>query len=159
MSFLNILKRKNTRNIVAPCDGQCYSITLVDDDVFSKKIMGDGIAFSTKSNRIVAPIDGEIKSVFPGGHAYNITNDKGLSLVIHIGLDTVTLKGDGFDVQVLENQRVKKGDLLCLIDLEKLKKIDEKLPIMLVNVNKDMDIDFISDYGECVEGNTVVANY
>lgn len=158
MNLFNIRKHKKSGEIVAICTGNMYPIENVNDDVFSKKILGDGTAFEITGNQIVSPVDGVIDSIFPGGHAYNIVSDDNIPLMIHIGLDTVNLNGEGFDVKVTGKQRVKKGKILCIVDTEFLKSKNSDFPIMLVNLDQKRKITFY-DLEKVEEGSTIIGCY
>ncbi|EFY08313.1 PTS glucose transporter subunit IIA [Erysipelothrix rhusiopathiae] len=101
--------------------GIARSLTAVPDQVFSQKMMGDGYALELTEGTITAPVSGEVTMIFPTGHAFGITTDAGLELLIHIGIDTVELKGEGFDAVVKQGDKVKQGDVLTHVDLEFIK--------------------------------------
>lgn len=94
--------------IAAPLKGEVVALENVNDPVFSSGAMGKGSAIKPSGNRVVAPFDGEVQIAFPTGHAYGLKSDKGAEVLIHIGIDTVSLDGKGFDAKVQANQRVKK---------------------------------------------------
>lgn len=102
--------------LLAPLTGEAISLEKVPDDVFSKKVMGDGIAIIPKSEMVVAPLDGEIVVVADTKHAYAIASDDGLEVLIHIGLETVGLQGEGFTSLVKAGDRVEKGMPICKLD-------------------------------------------
>lgn len=101
--------------------GVVKSLTDVPDPVFSNKLMGDGYATAIEDGNIYAPISGKLSAVFPTGHAYGIKSSSGVEVLIHIGIDTVSLEGKGFDVKVKQGDMVKRGDLLVTVDLDYLK--------------------------------------
>jgi PTS system glucose-specific IIA component len=90
----------------------------VPDPVFSGKLMGDGIAFLPSEGVVVAPADAEVIQVFHAKHAFGLRTNLGVELLIHIGLETVNLKGEGFEPHVVEGQKVKAGDKLVTFDLD-----------------------------------------
>jgi PTS system glucose-specific IIA component len=104
--------------LMSPMTGNVVSLDEVPDPVFSQKMMGDGVAFSPSEGRVVAPVDAKIISVFPTKHAIGLEAAGGLELLIHVGLDTVNMKGEGFNVHVAEGDFVKKGDVLLTYSLE-----------------------------------------
>lgn len=108
------------KEFLMPIDGEIINLEKVPDEVFSQKMMGDGFAINPSSGKVYSPIDGEIKTAFPTGHAVGISNSK-LEILIHFGMDTVNLKGEGFDLKVAVGDTVKKGDLLIDIDLKSIK--------------------------------------
>lgn len=115
--MLNIFKKKKAFTLSSPADGQMISIEKVQDDAFSTKSMGDGFAIQYTGKKIVSPVDGVIAVCFPTGHAIGIkSQDK--DILIHIGIDTVELNGEGFDVKVKPEMSVHKGDTLVEVDAE-----------------------------------------
>lgn len=102
----------------APLTGEVTPLSEVPDQVFSEKMMGDGIAIKPSQDEVRAPFNGKIQMIFPTKHAIGLVSDSGLELLIHIGLDTVKLNGEGFTLHVEEGQEVKQGDLLINFDLD-----------------------------------------
>ncbi|WP_025362709.1 PTS sugar transporter subunit IIA [Spiroplasma culicicola] len=113
--------------VFAPVDGEIIDLSTVQDDVFAEKMLGEGLAFVPANGEFVAPIDGKLVTVFPSGHAYGIATKSGVEILLHIGLDTVSLDGEGFDVKVKQDQTVSVGDLLVNVDIENVSK---KVPSM-----------------------------
>ncbi|APE87292.1 PTS transporter subunit IIABC [Staphylococcus aureus] len=102
----------------APLTGEVIPLSEVPDQVFSEKMMGDGIAIKPSQGEVRAPFNGKVQMIFPTKHAIGLVSDSGLELLIHIGLDTVKLNGEGFTLHVEEGQEVKQGDLLINFDLD-----------------------------------------
>ncbi|MEO4525446.1 glucose-specific PTS transporter subunit IIBC [Staphylococcus aureus] len=102
----------------APLTGEVTPLSGVPDQVFSEKMMGDGIAIKPSQGEVRAPFNGKVQMIFPTKHAIGLVSDSGLELLIHIGLDTVKLNGEGFTLHVEEGQEVKQGDLLINFDLD-----------------------------------------
>ncbi|MEZ1957705.1 glucose-specific PTS transporter subunit IIBC [Staphylococcus aureus] len=102
----------------APLTGEVTPLSEVPDQVFSEKMMGDGIAIKPSQGEVRAPFNGKIQMIFPTKHAIGLVSDSDLELLIHIGLDTVKLNGEGFTLHVEEGQEVKQGDLLINFDLD-----------------------------------------
>lgn len=119
--MFGFLKRK-AREIKAPVDGQVVALESVDDEVFSQKLVGDGVAIIPMSNVFTAPIDGIVSKIFPSNHAYSIKNTKDLEVMVHIGLDTVALGGKGFERLANEGDEVKAGDAIIRVDLAYLRE-------------------------------------
>ena len=110
--MFHFLKGKNKENVLyAPCKGKVVPLSEVPDPTFSEKILGDGFAVIPSEGKIYAPTDGEIAMVFDTLHAITLTSSSGTEILIHIGLDTVTLKGAPFTAHVAAGDQVKKGDL------------------------------------------------
>lgn len=108
---------KTGKEIGAPMAGRCVPIQEVPDPTFAEGILGQGVAIQPTDGKVYAPADGEITTLFPTGHAVAMTADSGAELLIHIGLDTVKLKGSAFTIHGKEESKVKKGDLLIEADL------------------------------------------
>ncbi len=119
--MFGFLKRK-MRVIKAPVDGEIVALESVDDEVFSQKLVGDGVAIIPVSNIFTAPIDGKVTKIFSTNHAYSIKSDKYLEVMVHIGLDTVELNGVGFERLVKEGDEVTCGDGIIKVDLEVLRE-------------------------------------
>jgi len=114
--MFGFLKRK-VRDIYAPVDGQIVALESVDDEVFSTKMVGDGVAVIPVSGNFTAPIDGVVSKIFSTNHAYSIKSDKDLEVMVHIGLETVSLNGKGFTRIANEGDRVQAGDTIVEVDL------------------------------------------
>ncbi|MFA7744452.1 glucose-specific PTS transporter subunit IIBC [Salinicoccus roseus] len=110
------------KDIYSPIEGEAVELTEVPDQVFSEKMMGDGVAIKPKSGTVRAPFDGEVVTDFPTKHALGLTNEGGLELLVHFGLDTVNLKGEGFDLKVAAGDKIKKGDVLMEVDLDYIRE-------------------------------------
>lgn len=110
--------KKNKLKFVSPVKGILKSLDKVNDESIAHRDLGDGFAVEPRDGKIVAPVDGEVALVFKTLHAIIIKNDDGPDVLIHIGLDTVTLKGEGFKSFCTVGQQVKKGDLLMEVDFE-----------------------------------------
>lgn len=129
----NLFKKKET--FIAPVSGKLIPITEVNDQVFSQKLMGDGFAIVPSDGTVYAPLSGTISFCFPTKHAVGIKTDKGIEILIHMGLDTVELKGEGFNSYVSEGQKVKQGDKLAVMDLEAIKAKGYDCTVMIILPN------------------------
>ncbi|MBV9712023.1 MAG: PTS glucose transporter subunit IIA [Ktedonobacteraceae bacterium] len=112
--------------ILAPLDGTVIELENVPDEVFAQKMAGDGVAIDPSGQVAVAPITGKLAKLFPGGHAFGITADNDIELIIHIGLDTIELKGKGFENIATEGQTVEAGTPIVRLDratIESLGKV------------------------------------
>src|SRR5436305_13122051 len=96
-------------HVLAPLDGTVVGLEDVPDEVFAQKMAGDGVAIDPSGSVAVAPISGDLVKLFPGGHAFGISTSEGVELIVHIGLDTIELKGEGFENIATEGQQVKAG--------------------------------------------------
>ncbi|MGM0793199.1 MAG: glucose-specific PTS transporter subunit IIBC [Bacillota bacterium] len=121
---------------VSPIKGEIKPITDVPDAVFSGKMMGDGFAIVPSEGTIVSPVDGKIVNLFPTKHALGLLSDSGREILIHVGIDTVNLKGQGFETLVKENDRVEKGQPLLKVDLDFVKENAPSImtPIVFTNL-------------------------
>ena len=124
-----------TSDICSPLTGQVKDITTIEDDVFSSGMLGQGIAIEPTDGQVLSPVDGVVTSVFPTKHAIGVTSDDGVEILIHIGIDTVSLNGEGFESFVKQNDRVQKGDLMLRVDLDKIKAAGLSVitPIVVTN--------------------------
>jgi len=114
--MFGFLKRK-TREVLSPVDGKVVEIERVDDEVFANKMVGDGVAVIPMSDTFCAPIEGTVSKLFSTNHAYSIKSSKDLEVMVHIGLETVALKGQGFERLVNEGDKVKAGEPIIRVDL------------------------------------------
>lgn len=129
--MLNFLK-KNEKSIVAPVTGIFEKLEELSDPVFSKRMMGRGFAIEAKNETIVSPIDGFVSSIFPTKHALGIKTKSGIELLVHVGIDTVELNGEGFDIKVQEGQKVKAGNTLMNIDFVVFEKNHKPKDVIIV---------------------------
>lgn len=102
--------------VLAPLDGTVVDLETVPDEVFAQKMAGDGVAIDPSGQIAVAPVSGTLVKLFPGGHAFGISTPDGVDLIVHIGLDTVELKGKGFQNIAIEGQQVKAGTPIVRFD-------------------------------------------
>lgn len=123
--------------LAAPVDGECVAVENIKDPVFSSGALGKGVAFIPENGEIKAPADCEITMVADTGHAVGFTTDNGAEVLIHIGMDTVEMKGKGFSVHVKEGQKVKKGQLLVTVDLAAVKAAGFETTTPMVVTNSD----------------------
>lgn len=138
-----MLKKDNNRMFIgSPIEGEAVSLKEVNDPTFAQEMLGKGIAIKPSNGRVVAPIDGEITILFETKHAISIVSEQGIELLIHIGLDTVNLKGENFKTYVKAGDKVKSGDLLIEFDIEKIKEAgyDTITPIVICNTFDFTDV-------------------
>ena len=115
------LFKAKKENIVSPVDGDVVELEDVPDEVFSTKLAGDGLAIIPRSNTFVAPVSGVVTKIFSTNHAFSIQTKSGLEVLVHIGLDTVELKGEGFKRLVEEGEKVSSGKPIIFADIEFIK--------------------------------------
>ena len=137
--MFNFFKKKqdNAFFLGAPAKGKAVDLKEVNDPTFSTGMLGQGVAVIPSEGKIYAPADGEIVMVFDTLHAVSMTADNGVEILIHVGLDTVELKGNGFEGHVKAGDKVKKGDLLLTVDLEAVKEAgyDIITPMLVCNTD------------------------
>lgn len=124
---------KKKIKLTSPMTGEIVDITDTSDPVFSGKMVGDGVTIIPTDGDVLAPMDGKIIQMFDTGHALAIESN-GIQVLIHIGLDTVELNGQGFTKIAHEGQEVKQGDLLIKVDLEKIKALGKSIESPMVIV-------------------------
>jgi len=129
------VKSGETDTFYSLANGQVEDIEKVSDPTFAQKMLGDGFAVVPTDGKIVAPVDGTIETIFPTKHALGIKTANGLEILVHMGIDTVQLKGEPFDIKVTEGQTVKHGDQLAQVDLDKIEKAGKKTDMMVVITN------------------------
>jgi PTS system D-glucosamine-specific IIC component len=149
---------ENMGEFVAPIEGEIVSLSEVPDQVFSQKMMGDGFAILPSSGKIVAPCDGKIETLFPTKHAIGLTSTSGHEILIHIGIDTVELKGEGFTSHVKQGDQVKKGQHLLDVDLDFLKKHAPSIvtPIIFTNLKEGEKVTVLKQGMVKLEENQIV---
>lgn len=159
--FSNFFKNSNNSfnekiDIFSPLSGEIVNIEDVPDEVFSKKIVGDGIAILPTSNVLLAPINGKIGKIFETLHAFSIKSNNGIELFVHFGIDTVSLKGSGFKKISEENTTVHIGEPIISIDLPFLKKSAKSIltPVIISNMEKFKTI--IKNSGSVTAGKTII---
>ena len=126
-----------TDEVHSVADGEVINIEDVKDPVFSQKMMGDGFAVEPENGHIVSPVAGKVTSVFPTKHALGLVTENGLEVLVHIGLDTVSLEGKPFEVKVTEGQTVAAGDLLVEADLDAIRAAGRETSTIVVFTNAD----------------------
>ncbi|ABS24028.1 PTS sugar transporter subunit IIA [Bacillus cytotoxicus] len=129
--------KTNEETIVAPLTGEVKNIEEVPDPVFAGRMMGDGIAIVPTEGVVVSPVDGEIVQLFHTKHAVGIKAKNGTEILIHVGLETVKMEGEGFEAHVSEGQAVKKGDKLISFDLEIIREKAKSTITPVVITNTD----------------------
>lgn len=141
--------------MTSPMTGKVIPLSQVPDEVFSSGAMGEGIAIEPSDNKLVAPFDGAVIMIAPSKHAIGLRSDSGIELLIHIGLDTVTLDGQPFTLHVKDGDKVKKGDLIAEFDLESIKQANLKTitPIIITNSHAYKKV-----IAEDVQSSTVTTN-
>lgn len=136
------------RKILAPVKGKVIPLEQVPDEVFAQKVLGDGVGIIPEEGKIYSPVDGKITTITDTLHAYGFETEDGIQMIVHFGLETVSLKGKGFTSKVKVGQKVKAGDLIAEVDLEYLKEqnVETITPVIVCSgINTE---DMIFEYGE-----------
>lgn len=131
--------------ILAPLTGKAVPLSEVPDPVFSEKVLGDGVAIIPAEGKIVSPVDGEISTVAETGHAYGFTSENGQEVLVHVGLETVSLNGECFKIYGKAGDKVKAGDLVAEVDLEYLKEkeINPITPVLICSDTEGKELQYI----------------
>lgn len=149
--MFNIFKKKKYVDIYSPINGRLLKIEDVPDPVFSRKMVGDGVALEPTEGIVYSPVNGTLIQLFPTKHALGIKTEEGLEILIHIGMDTVEMKGNGFESFVSEGEKVKIGNKLLKFDMELVKK-EHPLTSPIIITNMDIVDKIVKEsYGEEVK--------
>ncbi len=137
VTIINNTQVEKTKELVAPMNGEYKDISESTDEAFSSKAMGDGLSIMPTDGKVYAPFDGKILMIFPTKHAIGLQSNDGIEVLIHCGINTVTLEGKPFNVHVNADQLVKKGDLLLEMDLEQVKNSNCSIETLMVVTSSD----------------------
>lgn len=143
--------------ICAPLEGEMRVLSEIEDPVFSSEALGKGCAIEPSKGEIVAPFDGTIEQVAETSHAVGLMGDNGVEVLIHVGMDTVELKGKGYDPKVKVGDKVKKGQLLLKFDMAAISAAGYKLttPVVVTNTDDFTSVEPIAT-GKVTEGQDIV---
>jgi PTS system D-glucosamine-specific IIC component len=138
----SVIEFQETNLFVAPVQGNLLPLAAVPDEVFSKKMLGDGFAIDPTSGEVVSPISGEVATLFPTKHAIGIIDANGREVLIHFGIDTVHLQGNGFKSLVKQGEKVIAGQKILKVDLELVrgKALSVITPIVFTNLKESQTI-------------------
>lgn len=128
---------KKEMDFYSPVDGKVVPLNHVNDSVFARGMMGTGFAIEPTDEIIYAPFDGEITVLFPTGHAIGLKSKEGVEVLLHIGIDTVELKGEGFHIQCSQGDQVQKGSTLLKVDLETVRAHGKESICIVIFPNKE----------------------
>lgn len=149
MGLFDMFKKKNDEKksvvICSPLSGELASIDQTPDEAFASKMMGDGVVIIPSDGEVVAPFDGKVEMVFPTKHAIGLSSNDGVQILIHFGIDTNSLDGEGFEVFVEQGQEVKKGQKLLNADIDfiKSKGISTHVPVVFTELAEDKTINIL----------------
>ncbi|PID98435.1 MAG: PTS glucose transporter subunit IIA [Actinomycetales bacterium] len=147
----------NSITLTAPLTGMAIPIEMVPDPIFANKIVGEGIAIDPLSNELLAPCDGEVVLVHTFGHALTLLHHSGIEVLLHVGLDTADLKGEGFEVLVKAGDQVKTGDLLMKFELSVMTEKSKNTLTQIVITNTDKLRSFTTNTGFMEAGKNQLA--
>lgn len=152
-------KKNKFKNIVSPLNGKLCKLEEVPDEVFSQKMLGDGVAVIPTDGTICSPVAGVVSQITDTLHAYCITSDDGLDILIHFGIDSVKLKGEGFEVLVKEGDKVTPGTPICKANIELIKEKGYNLhtPVLITNMDEIKNIKTLE--GEVKAGESNIIEY
>ena len=155
--FFKKKKEDNILRLVSPLKGEAVEISTVNDPTFAEKMVGDGVAIKPSDGLVCSPVDGTVGMVFDTKHAISITSDKGVEILIHVGLDTVKLNGEPFEAFVDAGDEVKCGDKLLKADLEAIKEAgyDTITPVVVCNTDDYESINCVK-FGEVEVGDELL---
>ena len=152
-------KKEKNNKLYAPLKGEAVLLENIEDPMFAQKILGDGIAIEPSEGKVYSPADGTVSMIADTKHAIGINTQDGLELLIHIGMDTVALKGEGYIPKVEAGASVKKGDLLMEFDMDFIKEKGYSCVTPMIVTHMD-DIKGVTPHaGAAVPGETVVVEY
>ena len=144
MGLFDFLKKKEAGNEVlgAPIEGEAVESAEISDPTFGMELLGKGMAIKPAVGKVYAPVDGTVTMVFETKHAISITSNGGAEILIHIGLDTVSLNGAPFTIHVNADDKVKKGDLIAEFDMDAIKAagLETITPIIICNTDDFKDV-------------------
>lgn len=146
--FKKLFQSKQEEVIMSPLNGKVVPITEVPDPTFSEKMLGDGVAIIPTDGKLFSPVDGEVVQLFPTKHAIGIKTKQGLEILIHIGLETVTMKGEGFKAHVKQGDPVKTGQPLIDFSIDLIEKKASSAITVIVITNFDQVEEMIPEYSE-----------
>ncbi len=130
--FDKLFKSNSNNDIVAVCDGEVVDVKSLSDKMFAEQMMGKTFAIEPSNGEIVSPVSGKIEALFPTSHAFGVRGEDGTGYLVHIGIDTVNLNGDGFTVLKKQDDVVKAGETVVKVDLDKLKKTNPVTTMLIV---------------------------
>lgn len=155
--MFSFLKKKDKNKVLgSPVKGKAVPLSEVSDPTFGEGMLGDGVAVIPEEGKVYAPVDGEVGMVFDTLHAISMTTEYGAEVLIHVGLDTVKMNGDGFTAHVAAGDTVKKGDLMLEVDLDKVKAAGYEtiIPIIICNTDEFASVEAIT--GDVTPGDDVL---
>ena len=151
--------KNKTECLIAPCSGKTVPLSAVPDEVFANGILGEGIAIEPAEGHFFAPVDGTVSSVADARHAYTVLSDAGVDVLVHIGVDTVSLSGEGFVSHVSAGERVRAGQLMAEanLDLIRSRGLSAVCSVVVTEPDKIENIEYKP--GNCMGGKDAIMCY
>lgn len=143
--------------VLSPVKGRVLPLSQASDQAFAQGALGKGVLIEPTEGIVRAPFDGTVMTLFPTKHAIGLISDQGMELLIHIGMDTVQLDGNGFDAKVAQGDKIKKGQVLLTFDIEAIKEAGYSIetPVIVTNTGDYLDIVEIQD-GDVTSNDTLI---
>ena len=135
MGLFKTLRKQKDLNVYAPTDGKIGTLESLEDGVFSDHLLGEGVVIESNDGIVRAPFDGTVVMTMDSKHAIGLMSDSGIEVLIHIGIDTVTMNGEGFNQKIQKDSKVKKGDILTEFSKEKISKAGFKDSVIIIVSN------------------------
>lgn len=158
--MFDLLFKKANNEVVSPVDGKVLNLCEVEDEAFKSGVVGEGVAIIPEDDIIKSPIDGKLVMIFKTNHAFAILSDDGAEILVHIGMDTVRLNGEGFTRLIEEGQNVKKGQEIIKIDRKFIESRGYSIVTPVVITNPDKVVEIKAKSGDDVKsGKDVVFKY
>lgn len=156
-----MLFRDKGSAVLAAMNGRVVTVGDVDEPIFAGRVVGDGVAIIPASGEVVAPISGVISIIGAQKHSYGITGFDGVEVLLHIGIDTVRLQGEGFECLTAVGRKVQAGDLIARVDLDLLRQrsFDTTSPLIITSGSIDKVKRLTLRTGQAAAGSTVVMRY
>lgn len=153
-----VKKDEHPYELSAPVKGLAVDITEVKDEAFRSAMLGKGVGIHAEkeTDMVVSPVTGVISALFPSLHAVGVTTEEGVDVLIHIGVDTVSLEGDGFEAYVTQGQKVKRGTPLIKVNFQELKEKGYDMTVMMIVSNTENWKDVVSRPGTCTIDDYVI---
>lgn len=145
--MFGFLKGKNKEFMIgSPVKGKAVPISEVNDPTFAEEILGRGVALMPEDGKICAPADGELSMVFDTLHAFSMTTKDGVEILVHVGLETVSLKGKGFTAHAKAGDKVQRGDLILTADFDVIKGegLDTIIPVIICNTDEFKEVEALA---------------
>ena len=146
MAGIFSLFKKKTFGLAAPMKGECVPLSRVPDPTFADGLLGKGVAIIPADGNVYAPADGEVTMAFQPGHAVAMTPADGIEVLVHIGLETVSLEGKPFTMHVVDGQKVSKGDLMIEADLDAIRAAGREIitPVVVCNADAFSEVETLA---------------